>query len=103
MRILAITNIYPSADFPARGVFVGEQIRGLRSVGLDVRVLFVDRRWEGPMSYYRLRSKVDSPVAQLAPDATNVMYGGVMARQIARRDPARPLIVTFHGTDLLGE
>jgi len=103
MRILAITNIYPSADFPARGVFVHEQIRGLRSVGLDVRVLFVDRRREGPMAYYRLSSQVDSAVAELDPDAIHVMYGGVMARQIARRHHVRPLVVTFHGSDLLGE
>src|SRR6185369_17724474 len=103
MRILAITNIYPSADFPARGVFVHEQIRGLRLIGLDVRVLFVDRRREGPMAYYRLRSKVDSAVTELDPDAIHVMYGGVMARQIARRHHVRPLVVTFHGSDLLGE
>ena len=63
MRILAITNIYPSAAFPGRGVFVQEQIRGLCSIGLDVRVLFVDRRAEGPTTYYRLRSKVNRAVA----------------------------------------
>ena len=50
MRILAITNLYPSAKFPGRGVFVQEQVKGLRAIGLEVQVLFVDRRREGPLT-----------------------------------------------------
>ena len=103
MRILAITNIYPSAAFPGRGVFVQEQVKGLCSIGLNMRVLFVDRQAEGPMAYYRLRSKVNSAVAGFEPDVIHVMYGGVMADQIVRRHHVRPLVVTFHGSDLLGE
>ncbi len=48
MRVLAITNMHPSAEFPGRGVFVHEQIQGLIAIGLNVRVLFVDRLREGP-------------------------------------------------------
>ena len=103
MRILAITNIYPSAACPGRGVFVQEQVKGLCSIGLNVRVLFVDRRAEGPTTYYRLWSKVNQAVAEFEPDAIHVMYGGVMADQIARRHHVRPIVVTFHGSDLLGE
>src|SRR6266850_955601 len=103
MRILAITNIYPSAAFPGRGVFVQEQVRGLRSIGVEVRVLFVDRRREGPWAYYRLRSKIASALAEFEPDAIHVMYGGVLADQIVRRHHVRPAVVTFHGSDLLGE
>ena len=55
------------------------------------------------MAYYRLRSKVGSAVAEFDPDVIHVMYGGVMADQIVRRHHVRPLVVTFHGSDLLGE
>src|SRR5256885_4850054 len=103
MRILAITNIYPSPAFPASGVFVKEQVKGLRSIGLEVRVLFVDRRQEGPLTYYRLRDKIGRAVADFEPDVIHVMYGGVMADQIVRRHHVRPVVVTFHGSDLLGE
>jgi glycosyltransferase involved in cell wall biosynthesis len=103
MRILAITNMYPSAAFPGRGVFVEEQVKGLRAIGLEVRVLFVDRRQEGPMAYYRMGSQIDSAVAEFDPNAIHVMYGGVMADQVARRNHGHPLMVTFHGSDLLGE
>lgn len=103
MKILAITNMYPSAAFPGQGVFVEEQIKGLRAIGLDVRVLFVNRRQEGAMAYFRLRNKVREAIAEFGPDAIHVMYGGVMADQIVRYHHVCPVVVTFHGSDLLGE
>jgi teichuronic acid biosynthesis glycosyltransferase TuaC len=103
MRILAITNMYPSPAFPGHGVFVHEQVRGLRSIGLDVRVLFADRRRDGPIAYHRLNRDVPRAVAEFHPDAIHVMYGGVMADRIARQQHFRPVVVTFHGSDLLGE
>jgi teichuronic acid biosynthesis glycosyltransferase TuaC len=103
MRVLAITNIYPSAEFPASGVFVREQIKGLCAIGLDVRVMFVDRKREGPLAYWGLRPKVARAVAEFEPDVIHVMYGGVMAHQVARRCYGPPIAVTFRGSDLLGE
>src|SRR2546423_7136239 len=103
MRILAITNIYPTARFPGRGVFVQEQIKGLRSSGVEVRVLFVDRWQEGPTVYYRLQGKIRNAVTEFDPDVIHLMYGGVMADQIVGRSHLRPVVVTFHGSDLLGE
>ena len=103
MRILAVTNMYPSETFSGKGVFVHEQVKGLRAIGLDVRVLFVDRRQEGPLAYCRMHNKIRSAVAEFDPDAIHVMYGGVMADQVARRHHVRPMVVTFHGSDLLGE
>lgn len=103
MRILAVTNMYPSAASPGSGVFVQEQVKGLCAIGLDVRVLFVDRRGEGPLQYYRMRNRIAAAVADFEPDTLHVMYGGVMADQIVRRHHFRPVVVTFHGSDLLGE
>src|SRR5216117_542561 len=64
VRILAITNMYPSTEFPGRGVFVQEQVKGLCAIGVEVMVLFVDRRQEGPMAYYRMRRKIARAVAE---------------------------------------
>ena len=47
MRILAVTNMYPSIYSTTSGIFVKEQIEGLRRNGINVRVLFVDRVREG--------------------------------------------------------
>ena len=103
MKILAITNLYPSAEFPSHGVFVQEQIKGLCAIGLELRVLFVDRRRNGPMAYYRLHHEVREALAGFEPDVIHVMYGGVMADQIVRHHHVCPVVVTFRGSDLLGE
>jgi glycosyltransferase involved in cell wall biosynthesis len=104
MKILAVTNMYPSAAFPSQGIFVHEQIKGLRAVGLEVRVLFVDRRREGPPVYFNwLQNELRRAVAEFEPDVIHAMYGGVMADRIARCHHLRPVVVSFRGSDLLGE
>jgi len=116
MRLLAVTNMYPSAARPSSGVFVREQVKGLRAIGLEVRVLLIDRRSEGAFEYYRMGDRIDAAVTEFNPDVIHVMYGGVMADQIVRRHSThraatvrersyyrRPVVVTFHGSDLLGE
>ncbi|PWU19380.1 MAG: hypothetical protein C5B50_06680 [Verrucomicrobia bacterium] len=103
MRILAITNLYPSADSPGTGVFIEQQIQSLLSRGLQVQLLFLDRRKEGPWIYYRLGPRLRKAIAEFAPDVVHVMYGGVMAQQVTSQRNLPPVVVTFHGSDLLGE
>jgi len=103
MRVLAVTNMFPTRAAPANGVFVEEQIKGLRARGLQVRVLFVDRRRQGPLVYYRLGPRLRTAVNEFAPDLLHIMYGGVMAQQGTSILAMPPIVVTFHGSDLLGE
>jgi len=53
--------------------------------------------------YLELRKKLTAHVENFDPDVVHVMYGGVMADQVVRIVSDRPKIVTFHGSDLLGE
>lgn len=103
MKVLAVTNMYPSGEFPGRGVFVQEQIQSLIAIGLNVRVLFVDRRRDGPSAYYRMGGRLAELFREFDPDLVHIMYGGVMAQRVVRHYHARPTLVTFHGSDLLGE
>lgn len=103
MRILAITNMFPTSRAPASGVFIEEQIKGLRTRGLDVQVFFVDRRREGPSIYYRMEPLLRHALADFGPDLIHVMYGGVLAAQVTAASGLPPVLVTFHGSDLLGE
>lgn len=104
MKILAITNMYPSPTFPSQGIFVQEQVKGLRAAGLEVRVLFLNRRSGGPLVYFNgLQNELRRAVADFNPDVIHAMYGGVMADRIARRHHVRPVVVSFRGSDLLGE
>lgn len=103
MRVLAITNMYPSAEMPASGVFVEQQINGLLAIGVQVSVVFIDRRTEGAMAYYRMSPRILSAIEKFSPDLVHVMYGGVMADQVTRQSDLPPTLITFHGSDLLGE
>jgi glycosyltransferase involved in cell wall biosynthesis len=103
MRVLAITNLYPTADRPWLGTFVEQQVAGLRSAGVGVKVLYFDRKKEGPRVYFRMGPQIEEACAVLRPDLLHVMYGGVMAHKIMERSWRIPTVVTFHGSDLLGE
>src|SRR5688572_27994530 len=102
MRVLVVTNLYPSLASPANGVFIHQQIRGL-SQRMEVEVLFLDRRRLGPSVYYRLGPMLEQKLVQFSPDLVHVMYGGVMARQVLRHRKLPPAVISFHGSDLLGE
>src|ERR687884_385904 len=102
-RILAVTNMYPTPQNPTSGIFVEQQIKGLRNIGLDIDVLIVDRTSKGMGAYWGLSRQIRARVASFQPDVVHVMYGGVMADQVTSIVGHRPIVVTFHGSDLLGE
>ena len=102
MRVLAITNMYPRAAQPTHGVFVEQQVLGLRAIGLDVEVLLVDRVARGMRAYFQMNPAIDQAL-RTPVDVVHVMYGGVMSERVLRRAWTQPTVVTFHGSDLLGE
>jgi len=95
--------MYPTPERPTNGIFVEQQIRGLRAKGVEIEIFFVDRLSQGMSCYYRMRRALAAAVERFQPDLLHVMYGGVMADQVTRQFPERPLVVTFHGSDLFGE
>ena len=103
LRILAVTNMYPNPSRPTSGVFVEQQVSGLRKIGVEVDVLFVDREKIGMRAYANLAGRIRSHLATFDADVVHAMYGGVMADVTTRAVRDRPTVVTFHGSDLLGE
>jgi glycosyltransferase involved in cell wall biosynthesis len=103
IRILAVTNIYPTPSNPTLGTFVEEQIEGLRSVGVEVDILFVDRQRKGMATYALVPTRLRSRLRRFAADIVHVMYGGVMADIVTQFVRDRPTVVSFHGSDLQGE
>lgn len=102
-RILAVTNMYPTREEPSSGIFVHEQIESLRRLGLSVDVFFVERLRRGPQAYWRLASRLEDRRAAFRPDVVHVMYGGVLAERATRHVTGLPVLVTYHGSDLLGQ
>ena len=100
MRVLVATNMYPSDRDPAYGVFVDAQVQALAAEGVDVVVEFIDGRTSsaaylsGILRLRRRARRVSSPF-----DLVHAHYG--LTGFVAAFQPL-PLVVTFHGDDLLG-
>ena len=103
LSILAVTNIYPTDTHPTLGVHVEQQVKGLREIGLNVELFYVDRTRNGMGAYFRMLKPLSAVVRETQPALLHVMYGGVMADRVTRWNSYCPTIVTFHGSDLLGE
>jgi glycosyltransferase involved in cell wall biosynthesis len=103
MRVLAVTNMYPTPDHPALGTFVEQQVVGLRRAGAEVHVLLADRGRDGISAYKGLSRRVAAEAAAFRPDLLHVMYGGVMAGSAVAALPGVPTVLSFCGSDLLGE
>lgn len=103
MRVLAVTNLYPSARHPTLGTFVEQQIVGLKRIGLEVEVIFVNRGERGMGSYITLGAPLRKRIEQFQPDVVHVMYGGILAERVTSIVTEKPVVVSFCGSDLLGE
>jgi len=103
MRVLAVTNVYPTPALPACGTYVEQQIKGLRQVGINVDVLFVNRAEGGMKEYLGLGKRLLKRCENFRPDIVHSMFGGVMADMMTRVVRDRPTVVSFCGSDLLGE
>jgi len=103
MRVLAVTNQYPTSRNPGVGTFIEQQVLGLRRIGVDVEGMHVDRCERGMRSYFTMGAELRSRIEQFQPDVVHVMYGGVMAERVTRIVKDRPIVVSFCGSDLLGE
>jgi teichuronic acid biosynthesis glycosyltransferase TuaC len=99
MRILTITNLYPTAADPTFGTFVGDEVEALRRHPRVERcdVLFVDgrsSRWNYASAFPRLALALRrNPV-----DVVHAHYG--LAGAIAATQRRVPTVVTYHTGDL---
>jgi glycosyltransferase involved in cell wall biosynthesis len=102
LRVLVVTNMYPTPSSPAGGVFIELQVRSLRQLGVEVEVLHFDRRSRGPRAYWRLGRELTRAVERTQPALVHIAYGGVLAELATRAVHDRPLLVQYWGSDLLG-
>jgi glycosyltransferase involved in cell wall biosynthesis len=102
VRVLVVTNVYPSPDRPFSGTFVHDQVESLHALGLELDVLHVRRHAAGAGIYRGLGGRVRDQARDTGADVVHVMYGGVMAESVTRAVDEIPVVVSFCGTDLLG-
>jgi len=95
VRVLVVTNFEPDDAAPQRGRWVRDQIDEVRRRGIEVDVFsFPPGRYEYIPATRRLRALLRRERF----DLVHAHYG--LPGWCARLAGARPLIVTFHGTDV---
>lgn len=99
MRVLFVTNIWPDEVRPWHGTFVKTQAESLEELGVEVTPLAI-RGYATNREYVRAAGEVLRLNAACPFDVVHAHYGhsGVVARLQVRA----PLVVTYWGTDLLG-
>jgi glycosyltransferase involved in cell wall biosynthesis len=96
VKVLVLTNMYPTRQQPWSGIFVAEQVEDLRALGVDVDVLsFAGRagRKEYPKAALRLRRTLVTRDF----DLVHAHYGLTGAVALAQRSV--PVVTTFWGSD----
>ena len=98
MRVLIVTNMWPTEERPALGGFVRDQVDALRAIdGLDVE-LFAFTPGGGLRPYLDAARALRRRYRGESFDVVHAHYGLTAWCTLALRQ--RPRVVTFHGTDL---
>lgn len=98
MRVLVVTNTYPTDDEPGATPCIKEQIEALQDQGITVDLLYINRHKK--LNYLRAAWKVFTLSFQgKRYDIIHAHYG--YSGLIGRVQIKYPLVVTFHGSDLL--
>lgn len=95
MRVLIVTNLFPTAATPRLGRFVFDQVEALRGLGAEVDLFTFPL---GSRAYLRAPRRLRTVLAGSSYDVVHAHYG--LCGWVAMLAGAQPLIVTFHGTDV---
>lgn len=97
MKVLVLTNMFPTHVEPAFGSFVAEQVEDIRSRGVHVDVMTFDGRRD-TSEYLRVIPRFRRRVRDESYDLVHAHYGLTGAVAVLQR--AVPVVTTFHGTDV---
>jgi teichuronic acid biosynthesis glycosyltransferase TuaC len=95
VRALIVTNLYPSPERPRLGRFVADQVEAMRGLGAEVDVFGFEL---GAGAYLRAARRLRARLGDDRFDVVHAHYG--LCGWVAAMAGARPLVVTFHGTDV---
>lgn len=99
MHVLVITSEWPSFEHPYAGVFVLHQVQALRELGIEVNVLDFRGR-KNILRYNTAFLRMRSLLRTERYDLIHAHFGQAGFLAILQRKV--PVVVTFHGSDLLG-
>jgi glycosyltransferase involved in cell wall biosynthesis len=97
MRVLIVTNMYPTRERPEFGVFVRDQLEALGKIpGVEPELYVFEGG--GIKAYRKAVKPLKKHLAGRHYDVVHAHYG--LTGWVARKAGAKPLLVTLHGTDV---
>src|SRR5687767_5108362 len=102
MRILLVSQMYPSAAAPGFGVFVQVLERELAARGHAIERVVLDRRGGGKLLHARLALRAVRTARRFRPDVVyaHFLFPTGFGALLAARASGAPLVVTAHGQDV---
>ena len=102
MRILEVTQMWPSQDHPDLGSFLVPLTRELEALGHEVEVASISRRGGPPTEYATLVRKARAAAKESRPDVVfaHFLFPAGAAGALAARTADAPLVVMAHGQDV---
>ena len=102
MRILLLSQMYPSAAAPDFGVFVQGLERELAARGHAIERVVIDRRGGGKLRHAGLARRAVRAARSFRPDVVyaHFLFPTGFAGVLAARAAGAPLVVTAHGQDV---
>lgn len=111
LRVLVVTNLYPSPAHPSFGTFVGAHVSALRSIGLsvDVAAILDDRAHQGvARKYVGLAAKATQAAVRMRARRSrydiveaHIAFPTGLVAWLARRIGGGRLVLFCHGSDVL--
>jgi len=101
LRVLVLTNMWPTADHPAFGTFVASQTRSAAEAGVAVRVHFITG-YRSRRAF--MRSSLRMLELNFAPRRFDLIHAhGGYSGAVALLQRRIPVLTSYVGYDLLGE
>jgi teichuronic acid biosynthesis glycosyltransferase TuaC len=98
MKVLCITNMYPTENSPQFGIFIQDQVGWLKKKGVEIDIFFI-RGMESRFNYLKAVGAIRQQLTDNKYDLIHAFYGlsGAVCRWLS---PEIPLVMTFCGSDL---
>jgi len=102
MRILLVTQMWPSPAEPDLGSFLVPVVRELEGLGHEVEVAAISRRGGPPSKYLKLTREAVAAARRRRPDVVfaHFLFPAGAAGARAARAAKAPLVVMAHGQDV---
>lgn len=102
MRILEVTQMWPSPEQPDLGSFLVPLTREIEALGHEVEVASISQRGGSRSKYLRLVSQSREAARRFRPDVVfaHFLFPSGAAGALAARAAGAPLVVMAHGQDV---